>query len=91
MVIRREKSRRKPRVRTCTFNANIDNNIDNDESECVTQCKENGELCSENVCVDICNRCTDFDTCKWLKQKNSNKKKMRDTTSHLNHRSNTFQ
>ena len=57
------------KIRTCTFNANIDNNIDNDESQCVNQCKENGELCSENVWVDICNRCTDFDTCKWLKQK----------------------
>lgn len=69
---------KKARVRTCTFNANIDNNIDNDESECVSQCKENGDLCSENVCVDICNRCTDFDTCKWLKQKIANKKDMRE-------------
>jgi len=66
------------KIRTCTFNANIDNNIDNDESQCVSQCRENGELCSENVCVDICNRCTDFDTCKWLKQKIANKKAMRE-------------
>lgn len=79
-LLEERKRQKKARVRTCTFNANIDNNIDNDESQCVSQCKENGELCSENVCVDICNRCTDFDNCKWLKQKIANKKAMREVS-----------
>ena len=64
-------------TRGCPFNAN--NSYFETKLDCKSKCKENNESsCSENVCNNLCDRCTDFTKCIWLKDVIKNKKLLRE-------------
>ena len=63
--------------RGCPFDANNGNFVT--KLDCETQCKKTNESgCSENVCGNLCDRCTDFTKCEWLKDVIKNKKRLRE-------------
>ena len=51
----------------CTFDANIDNIKDTTEFECIQLCQK-GDGCSQNICKNICSKCSNEDTCSWVRE-----------------------
>lgn len=52
----------------CDFDANIDNIKDTTEVDCIKLCQRNeNNNCSENVCKNLCSRCSNEETCSWIK------------------------
>ena len=72
-----QEAKKSDKIKKCPFDANIDN-TKNTKEGCIEQCKNTDELCSPNLCGDLCNNCSDFDKCIWLAKEISTKIKLRD-------------
>ena len=57
-----QEAKKSDKIKKCPFDANIDN-TKNTKEGCIDQCKNTDELCSPNLCADLCNNCSDFDKC----------------------------
>jgi hypothetical protein len=52
----------------CDFDAN-ENNTSPTEFECISLCQQNGnESCSQNICKNTCSRCSNEETCPWVRE-----------------------
>ncbi len=39
------------------------------EFECISLCQQNGnESCSQNICKNTCSRCSNEETCPWVRE-----------------------
>ena len=52
----------------CNFDANEDN-TSTTEYECISLCKAEGNSsCTQNICKNTCSRCSNEDTCPWVRE-----------------------
>ena len=74
---RLQEAKKSDKIKKCPFDANIDN-TKNTKEGCIDQCKNTDELCSPNLCADLCNNCSDFDKCIWVAKDIAAKIKLRE-------------